>query len=218
MATAPPAERRETPRVTTGVPISLEWRTEGGEIRRVRGTTRDITRSGVYCFVEEPLAPGLPVGFDVIFPGELTAGDPLKLRCQGRILRSESWGRRFGVVASIQSHEVLETAEPLSESDRRIHLRVQPSSAIVVEYPGQRSVVRDLSPTGAFVEDERPFPVGRMLELRLRRDGLAGDIQVKAIVRRVEPQIGMAVEFVALTEEANQRVRELVEESRPRPS
>lgn len=209
-----PGERREAPRLTSSLPISLEWQTEGDELRRVRGTTRDVTRNGVYCFVEEPLAPGLPVGFDVLFPGELTAGDPLRLRCRGRILRSESHGRRFGVAASIQSHTVVETPEPVAESDRRGHTRIQPNSAVVVEYPGVRSVVRDLSLTGAFIEDERPFPMGRMMDLHLRVDGQGTEIEVKAIVRRVEPQLGMAVEFVALSQQANERLREIVEKNR----
>lgn len=214
MPVPPPAERRQSPRLLTTVPISLEWQSEQGEIRRVRGTTRDITRSGVYCFLEEALPPRLPVTFDVVFPAELTAANPLKLRCRGRILRSESWGRRFGVVASIDSHQVLETPEPAAESDRRASARVLPCSAIVVEYPGVRSVARDLSFTGAFVEDERPFPVGRLLDLHLRGDGLKGEVLVKAIVRRVEPQIGMAVEFVALSQQANEQLREIVEKNR----
>ncbi len=204
-------ERRQTPRMGSTLPISMEWRSENGQICRARGSTRDVCRQGVYCFLEQPLPVGLPVGFDVVFPGEFTAGAPLKLRCNGRILRSESLGRRFGVAASIEAHQVLETTDVRTEADRRAYTRILPRSAIVVEYPGLRSVIRDLSVTGAFIEDERPLPVGRQFDLRLSTDGSGGEIVVKAIVRRVEPQMGMAVEFVALSQEAHQQLQEIVE-------
>jgi hypothetical protein len=193
------SERRGTPRVFTTLPISFEWDTEEGHIRRARGSTRDVSRGGIYSYVEHPLTPALDVRFEVVFSGELTAADPLKLWCSGPILRSEILGRRFGVAASIQHYKVLETLEPVSESDRRQNLRIIPPEAIVAEYPGIRSVIRDLSPTGAFVEEDRPFPVGRVIDMRLRGEGLEGEIEVKAIVRRVEAQIGMAVEFIALS-------------------
>lgn len=205
------SERRTAPRVFTTLPISLEWDAEEGQIRRARGTTRDVSRGGIYSYVEHPLTPALAVRFEVVFSGELTAADPLKLWCSGRILRSEILGRRFGVAASIEQYEVIETLEPTSESDRRQNLRIIPPEAIVAEYPGIRSVLRDLSPTGAFIEEDRPFPVGRVIDLRLRGEGLEGEIEVKAIVRRVEAQIGMAVEFIALSKETRAFLMKFVE-------
>jgi len=205
------SERRTVPRVFTTLPISLEWDAEEGQIRRARGTTRDVSRGGVYSYIEHPLTPALDVRFEVVFSGELTAADPLKLWCSGRILRSEVLGRRFGVAASIQEYKVIETLEPLSELDRRLNLRVIPPEAIVAEYPGIRSVLRDLSPTGAFIEEDRPFPVGRLIDMRLRGEGLEAELDIKAIVRRVEPQLGMAVEFIALSKETRARLLRFVE-------
>jgi hypothetical protein len=208
-------ERRMAPRVPTALPICLEWHHNEQEIHRTRGMTRDISRSGVYCYLESPLSPGLRVEFEVVFPEELTATDPLKLRCAGLILRSEIQDRRFGAVASIEKFEITETMEPASESDRRSNLRIVPAEAVVAEYPGLRSVLRDMSPTGAFIEDDRPFPIGRLIDLRLRAEGFPTPVDVKAIVRRVEPQIGMAVEFVALSKEAKTFLLRFIEKSRP---
>lgn len=202
MGLSPNEERRGIKRVPTVLPICFEWHYNETELRRTRGTTRDICNHGVYSFLERALKPGLPVEFEVVFPAEVTASEPLKLRCEGKILRSETLGRRFGAAASIASYEVINVGETLADSDRRAHLRIIPPEAIVAEYPGLRSVIRDVSPTGAFVEDDRPFPVGRVIDLRLRGEGLEAPIEVKAIVRRVEPQIGMAVEFVALSKDA----------------
>jgi hypothetical protein len=199
-------ERRSTRRVPTVLPICFEWHYDESELRRTRGTTRDISNRGVYSFIERALTPGLPVEFEVVFPAEVTASEPLKLRCAGRILRTEALGRRFGAATSIDSYEVIDVGETLADSDRRAHLRIVPPEAIVAEYPGLRSVIRDVSPTGAFVEDDRPFPVGRVIDLRLRGEGLEAPIEVKAVVRRIEPQIGMAVEFVALSKQARERL------------
>ncbi len=214
MGLSPNQERRSTKRVPTVLPICFEWHFNEAELRRTRGTTRDISNHGLYCFVERGLPPGLPVEFEVVFPAEVTASEPLKLRCEGKILRSEALGRRFGVASSIDSYEVIDIGEAISDSDRRSHLRVIPPEAIVAEYPGLRSVIRDVSPTGAFVEDDRPFPVGRVIDLRLRGEGLEAPIEVKAIVRRVEPQIGMAVEFVALSTEARAHLHRFITKAR----
>lgn len=216
MEASPDRDRRQTRRLATTLPVQVEWAGVEGEIRRARGSTRDISRAGLYCFLEEPLAGGISVAFDVVFPAELTAGNPLKLRCQGRVLRSETCERRFGVAATIENFQVMDTPEPLRDSDRRAYARILPTSSLAVHYPGVRSVVRDLSLTGAFLEDERPFPVGRQVELQLTGNGLSAEVRVKAVVRRVEPQVGMAVEFIALSREANNLLRQMIEKENPR--
>ncbi len=208
-------ERRRALRVPTVLPICFEWRSPENEIRHTRGTTSDVSRYGISCHLESPLSPGLRVEFEVIFPRELTATDPMRLWCSGHVLRSEMKDRRFGLVASIDTHQIMDATEDPSDSDRRSHLRVVPPEAIVAEYPGLRSVIRDLSRTGAFIEDNRPFPVGHLIELRLRGDSLRAPIEVKAIVRRVEPQIGMAVEFVALTEHTRETLHDFIERGQP---
>jgi PilZ domain len=154
------------------------------------------------------------VDFDVVFPREMTATDPMKLWCGGSVRRSEVQARRFGLVASIETHKIMDASEENPDSERRSQLRVVALEAIVAEYPGLRSVIRDLSPTGAFIEDNRPFPVGHVIDLRLCGDCLTEQLEVKAIVRRVEPQIGMAVEFVALSDATRATLLEFVEKSR----
>jgi PilZ domain len=207
-------ERRKAGRIPTVLPICFEWHSPENEIRHTRGTTKDVSRFGVYCYLEDPLSPGLHVDFDVVFPRELTATEPMRLWCGGSVLRSEIKDRRFGLVASIDTHKIMDAEEDATDSDRRSHFRVVPPEAIVAEYPGLRSVIRDLSPTGAFIEDNRPFPVGHLIDLRLRGDSLATPVLVKAIVRRVEPQIGMAVEFVALTKATREILLAFIDKSR----
>jgi len=207
------AERRTAARLDATHPIILEWQSREGDLRRARGTTRDIALGGVYCYVERPLGKGEPVEFDMILPGQLADGSPRKLRCTGRVLRSEKADQGYGVAVTIESSEVLEILEPTVDVSRqRIYARIVPSAGLQAEYPGMRSAVRDLSLAGAFIEDERPLPMGRVFKLRLASAAAGAEIEVDAVVRRVEPNVGMAIEFVALSKEAKQTLRQLVEQ------
>ncbi|MFQ5777260.1 MAG: PilZ domain-containing protein [Terriglobia bacterium] len=209
-------ERRNSPRLDVAHPISFEWQSREGEFQRGRGTTRDIALGGVYCFLDRPLPVGQEVEFDVILPGQLAGGNPAKLHCRGRILRAEKVeGRGFGIAASIESCRVLATlARTANAARQRLFARVAPPSLLVAEYPGMRSAVRDLSLVGAFIEDERPLPVGRLFDLRLCSDKPPVEIVLRAIVRRVEPQVGMAVEFVALSPDGKKQLQEILGQGR----
>lgn len=194
-------EKRGIRRVPARLPVSLEWKNGNGTIKRTRGVTRDVSQRGVYCYVEDPIPADLPVEFDMIIPVEMTAGSPVALHCRARTVRADTRERRFGIAASIESRQPIPLADEGPEAGRRIQRRFRPATAIPVEFPGVRSEIRDLSPTGAFIADERPFPVGRKLDLRFRLDGAGPSVEVLAVVRRSDPQIGMAVEFTEMSEE-----------------
>ncbi|MFQ5816654.1 MAG: PilZ domain-containing protein [Terriglobia bacterium] len=93
--------------------------------------------------------------------------------------------------------------------ERRGQPRIKPAKAIFVEYPGYQAQIRDLSLGGAFIEDHRPIARGRVVQMRLLLDG-GTPIVAKAIVRRVEPDIGMGVEFIEMTADDRNRLREFV--------
>jgi len=209
------ADRRKGQRLDATHPIVLEWQAGAGDLHRARGTTRDIALGGVYCYVERPLASGEPVEFDMVLPGELGGGSPRKLRCSGRVLRSEKAPERggYGVAVTIETSRVLAVLEPTIDiASQRVYARIIPPASLQAEYPGMRSAVRDLSLAGAFIEDERPLPIGRIFRLRLASPTLNAEMDVDAVVRRVEPHIGMAVEFVALSKEAKKTLEELVQQ------
>ncbi|OFV94265.1 MAG: hypothetical protein A3F68_08670 [Acidobacteria bacterium RIFCSPLOWO2_12_FULL_54_10] len=187
-------------------PIRFEWLTAGGDLFRARGMTRDISNGGVFSYVEHPLSAGLEVTFDVLFPAELVGREAVMLRCRGRVLRSEKFHNRFGVAVSMEGLHLIDTAKFY----RRASLRVVPASTVIAECAGLHAAVRDLSPIGAFVEDRDPQPLGRRIELHLQTREWKGEIEMDAIVRRVEPETGMGVEFVVITRDAQRQLRELV--------
>ena len=57
------------------------------------------------------------------------------------------------------------------------------------------SLVSEISRTGAFIKTPKPAPVGTSLQLRI--DAPGREICAQAVVRRVVPGQGMAVEFEA---------------------
>ncbi len=189
-------------RVPAQLPISLQWKNGNGMIHRTRGVTRDLSKRGVYFHIEDQIPPGQDFDFVVVFPMEMTATLAVAMHCRAKAVRLDTQGRRVGVAAMIESRTTENLGDQSLESERRVRNRVRPPSIMQVDFPEVRSQIRDLSPTGAFIADERPFPVGRKLAMRFRLDGRGPMIEVQAVVRRVDPQIGMAVEFTELSEEA----------------
>ncbi len=189
-------------RVPTQLPISVQWKNGTGVIHRTRGVTRDLSQRGVYCHIEDAMPADQPFEFVVVFPVEMTAANAVALHCRAKAVRLDQHDRRIGVAAVIESRKSVPLESQDLEGERRVRNRVRPASVMSVDFPEVRSQIRDLSPTGAFIADERPFPVGRKLQMRFRLDTTSPTLEIKAVVRRVDPQIGMAVEFTELSEEA----------------
>lgn len=81
--------------------------------------------------------------------------------------------------------------------ERRCGRRVAAHEA-AVELLDFRPRLRDISQTGAFIEDPRPLPVGRILRLLIRLEPDSRAITVWGMIRRVEVGKGMGVEFVQI--------------------
>ena len=96
-----------------------------------------------------------------------------------------------------------------SDLDRRTEPRIYPQDSVFVEYPNQRPRVRDISLSGAYIEDSRPLPRGRVIPLRLWLDQ-NNAINVQVMVRHSEEGIGMGVEFLGMNDNDRQRLRQFV--------
>ncbi len=96
-----------------------------------------------------------------------------------------------------------------TDKSKRTHPRIKPKQTVRVEYPDFVPRVRNLSISGAFIEDARPLPRGRIVPLRLWL-GYKEPVTMKAMVRRVEEGRGMGVEFLSMEEGDRKRLREFV--------
>jgi len=199
-------ERRASLRIPICVAIGLEWRTPAEDIRRTRGVTCDLSRSGVYAFVHQPFVVDLRTEFDIAFPGELTDDLPRRFLCQGRVARCESIRGLFGVGIAIKARQFIEDRK----LHRRSYTRITPSAILTADMVGYwetGKVVRDITRAGAFIEVSHPLPAGQEVELVLRERDLPSVFKVTAVVRRSEPAVGMGVEFIEVSKEADHLLR-----------
>jgi hypothetical protein len=71
----------------------------------VTAQTRDVSSRGVYIYLESDMAEGVPMGFVMTLPTEITLADPIRVRCSGRVLRVEKNAERHGVAVSIDRYD-----------------------------------------------------------------------------------------------------------------
>jgi c-di-GMP-binding flagellar brake protein YcgR len=98
-------ERRRTPRV------SLHWTLHlicDGTSNPLRTQSRDISRDGFYCFLNQPLKPGDRVKCDIVVPTHRPhdRDDVVYLRCNAMVLRVEKLGNltEFGIACQIEDY------------------------------------------------------------------------------------------------------------------
>ena len=84
-------DKRREDRILIEVPVTLE---------AGAGLTRDVSRSGIYFLTAQAIDPGSPVRFSIRLD-HIRAGKPLRLDCQGQVLRIEQTSGQYGVAASI---------------------------------------------------------------------------------------------------------------------
>lgn len=94
------------------------------------------------------------------------------------------------------------------DHERRTDQRIQPQGARV-EFPELQPRLRDLSLSGAYIEDPRPLSRGRMLRMKIVLSETV-TIAVRAMVRRVDEGKGMSVEFLEINATDRKRLRDFV--------
>ncbi|MFQ5777261.1 MAG: PilZ domain-containing protein [Terriglobia bacterium] len=93
--------------------------------------------------------------------------------------------------------------------DRRADPRIEPREPLSVEYPALRARVRDISLSGAYIEDPRPLPRGRVHQVCIWLDTHTS-VTIKAMVRHCEEGKGMGIEFLEMSREDENRLRRFV--------
>jgi hypothetical protein len=84
-------EQRRALRYPLDLPIEVEGAT---------GRTRDFSSSGVFFETDRALAPGAPIEFSLVL-GRVSPGLPLRLDCEGRIVRTVPRAGKLGVAVAI---------------------------------------------------------------------------------------------------------------------
>jgi PilZ domain len=109
-------ERRATKRFRVKLPIIIRWMNQSG-IGEAQTESENISSRGVYFFLPREINNGSSVEFVIIVPHEITLAGPVRVRCQGRVRRTEIGEMdRVGVVAEIERYEFLRGLSVVKEA------------------------------------------------------------------------------------------------------
>jgi hypothetical protein len=103
------AERRRNPRVPLHWTLYL---TCDSMAYPRRTTTRDISRAGFYCMLDQPIRSGERIECDIVVPTHRSQDpdDVVYLRCRGQAVRVEKIGAGFGVACRIEGYCLVRSA------------------------------------------------------------------------------------------------------------
>ena len=100
-------ERRSAQRFHIKLPLTVRW-TSGSAVGEAKTESKDVSSRGVYFFLPKGIRAGSPVEILMTLPHEITLAGPVRVRCLGRIQRTESEDpAKIGVVAAIERYEFL---------------------------------------------------------------------------------------------------------------
>jgi len=100
-------ERRTNQRFNIKLPLTVRW-TAGSAVGEASTESHDVSSRGVYFFLPKEVKEGSPVEILLTLPNEITLAGPVRVRCLGRIQRTESKADgAIGVVAAIERYEFL---------------------------------------------------------------------------------------------------------------
>lgn len=100
-------ERRSRKRYPLKLPITVRAAgvSAAGEVLT---ESKDVSSQGVYFLVGKSLKSGSPLEIMITLPAEITRGEPVRVRCEARVQRSENVGEgRVGVAAKIERYRFL---------------------------------------------------------------------------------------------------------------
>ncbi len=100
-------QKRETQRVSVALPVELD---------AGRGTTRDVSVSGVFFETGHSFLLGSPISFSLVLEHVDPIG-PVRLHCQGSVVRVERRSGTVGVAVAINSHRFEPTKNRAQSSE-----------------------------------------------------------------------------------------------------
>jgi hypothetical protein len=101
------SERRTTQRFQMRLPLTVRW-TTGAAVGETSTESRDVSSRGVYFFLAKDVKEGSAVEILLTLPNEITLAGPVRVRCLGRVQRTEARDEgAIGVVAAIERYEFL---------------------------------------------------------------------------------------------------------------
>jgi hypothetical protein len=103
----PTKDRREANRFPIRLPLTIRW-SGRNHFSEVATVSSNVSARSVYFLMSHPVEAGVPIEIVMTLPHELTRAGPVRVRCLGRVQRTEPFAEgRLGVVAAIERYEFL---------------------------------------------------------------------------------------------------------------
>ncbi len=103
------SKQRSTKRFPLRVPVTVKFTDTGIE---KPADTQNISYRGVFFYVDSSVSEGSAMEFTLTLPPEITLADPIRVRCNGKVIRIEPQtpDGKIGIAGLIERFEFL--AEP----------------------------------------------------------------------------------------------------------
>ncbi|MBI3662592.1 MAG: hypothetical protein HY234_06020 [Acidobacteria bacterium] len=89
------------------LPLNVRFQ-NGAPSAELSTHSEDVSSRGVYFFLPKDVKNGASIEIVMTLPHEVTLAGPVRVRCVGRIARTEQRGEaKIGVVAAIERYEFL---------------------------------------------------------------------------------------------------------------
>jgi hypothetical protein len=99
-------EKRGVRRFSLNLPVKLKDDTVAAQAELL-GQTRDVSSRGAFVEITSRFQEGAMVEFMMTLPADITWGDPIRVRCHGKVLRVEQAASTPGIAVAIEKYDFL---------------------------------------------------------------------------------------------------------------
>ncbi len=99
-------DRRNARRFAMKLPLSVRLSNAAPDAG-LSTHSEDVSSRGVYFYLPKDVKSGSSIEIVMTLPHEVTLAGPVRVRCMGRVTRTERRDSKVGVVAAIERYEFL---------------------------------------------------------------------------------------------------------------
>ena len=99
----PQTEQRSARRFRLDLPVVVTFPTGG--MPDIIARTRDVSSRGVFIYSDSNMEKGSALEFVMTLPPEITLASPIRVRCEGTVVRVDQSAKHKGVAVAIGKYD-----------------------------------------------------------------------------------------------------------------
>ena len=99
----PQTEQRSSRRFRLDLPVAVTFPT--GDMPGITARTRDVSSRGVFIYSDSNMEKGSVLEFVMTLPPEITLASPIRVRCEGTVVRVDQSAHYRGVAVAIGKYD-----------------------------------------------------------------------------------------------------------------